>query len=108
MTPEEMAMLAEVLSPEDMDELVTIDQVYHPLHDLDADVVIDDAQLTETERNRTLTLLMNMVQQYGPDIVPIELILEFTDNPVRNRLLAHLQAMNEQPPPPAEPGGAPV
>ena len=106
MTPEELAMLASVLPPEDMDELIALDEVYNPLTDLDVDIVFDDTEMSDTERNRTLTMLANMAQTYGPEVIPIELLMEFTDNPVRNKILTHLQQMRESQQQ-QEPGGAP-
>ena len=102
MSDEEKAMIAQVLPPEDMDEMVAIDDVFNPLSDLEADIVIDDQMMTDTERNRTQTLLLNMAQTYGPEVIPVDLIMEFTDNPVRNKVLANLQRMAENPPPEQE------
>lgn len=96
MSEEDLAAMTEFMSQEDIDELVTLDEVFNPLSDLNVDIVFDDTQMTDTERERTLTMLLNMARDYGPEMIPLDLILEFTDNPVRSKIMLHLQSLREQ------------
>ena len=87
-------------------------RLYNDLSNMDIDIVFDDVAMTPTERMRALSVLLKMTETYGPEAVPIDLVLEYTDNAISEKIRAIQQAQAQQPveqPPEGQvpPGGVP-
>lgn len=104
LTEEEKAFVAQATGkdPLEIEMLAAEGRLYNDLSTMDIDIVFDDVAMTPTERMRALSVLLKMTETYGPEAVPIDLVLEYTDNAISEKIRA-IQKAQAQEPTPVEP-----